>query len=254
MYLCFIDESGTPPKPTAKQPRPYFVIAAVIMHEAQWHGVSDELKKLKAKPEFNIQGEVKWRYFGRDNDDPDNTAAHLNQEERDAFRKQFFEILVKRKSVRSLACVASVKAAYAQHYVNNEEDLYVYTYKCVTERFQYYLQDISRQVGDKQLGLIVADHRGKKQDDLLRHKHHGLVDRASMFSSDYENYVETIFLTQSHLSVGIQFADMVAGAVGRLVNSGDKTFFEMIRPTIRASPAGKIDGYGMVKFPKTGWV
>lgn len=58
MYLCFMDESGSPPKPTSKQPRPYFIISAVIMHEAQWHGIADELKKLKAKPEFNIQGEI----------------------------------------------------------------------------------------------------------------------------------------------------------------------------------------------------
>jgi hypothetical protein len=167
MYLCFMDESGSPPKPSSKHPRPYFIIAAVIMHEAQWHGIADELKKLKAKPEFNINGEIKWRYFGRDNEDADNTVAHLDQAQRDAFRRQFFDILVKRKSVRTLACVASVKGAYAQSYVKTEEDLYAYTYKCVTERFQYYLQDISRQVGDKQLGLIVADHRGNRPRNKL---------------------------------------------------------------------------------------
>jgi hypothetical protein len=51
MYLCFIDESGTPPKPPGSG-KPYFVIGGVIMHEAQWHGISEELRRLKERPEF----------------------------------------------------------------------------------------------------------------------------------------------------------------------------------------------------------
>jgi hypothetical protein len=45
MYLCFIDESGSPPK-RAGSGKPYFVIGGVIMHEAQWHGIAEELRKL----------------------------------------------------------------------------------------------------------------------------------------------------------------------------------------------------------------
>jgi hypothetical protein len=253
MYLCFIDESGHPPKPSATNPRPHFVIAGVIVHEAQWHGIADELRKLKDRPEFKIMGEVKWRFFGPDNADPENPVRHLSREARDQFRRQMYEILTRRKSVKLVACVANAAAAYKQSYVKNAEDLYHYTYKPVSERFQYFLQDISRAVGDQQLGLVVCDHRGKKQDDLLRDRHHKLIDDEQMFSSAYPNYVETIFMTPSHLSVGIQFADMVAGAVGRFYNSGEEQYFEMVRGAFRSSPTGKIDGYGVVKFPGRGW-
>lgn len=200
-----------------------------------------------------VAGEVKWRFFGPENSDAENPVRHLSQDVRDQFRRQMYEILTRRKSVKLVACVANAAAAYAQPYVKNEEDLYHFTYKPVSERFQYFLQDISRVVGDQQLGLVVCDHRGKKQDDLLRRRHHKLIDDAQMFSSSYPNYVETIFMTPSHLSVGIQFADMVAGALGRFYNSGEEQFLDMVRGSFRASPQGKIDGYGVVKFPGRGW-
>jgi hypothetical protein len=155
--------------------------------------------------------------------------------------------------VKIVACVASVEAAYATDYVTDEDDLYRYTYKPVSERFQYFLQDMSHAHGDQQLGIIVADQRGRTQDDLLRSEHHWLVDEQGIFTSKYRNYVETIFLTPSHLSVGIQLADMVAGAIGRSFNSGDQACFELIKPSIRARPNGKIEGYGLVKFPTKGW-
>ena len=48
------------------------------------------------------------------------------------------------------------------------------------------------------------------------------------------------------------FADMAAGALARGFNTGDWTFFQMIRTSIRADSTGDMQGYGVVKFP-TGW-
>ncbi len=228
------------------------MIAGVIIHEAQWHGIASELDKLRFKPEFSVYGEIKWRFFGPENSDPKNPVQHLDQAARDAFRTQFFEIITRRKSVKIVACVAQIEAAYSHTYVHDEEDLYHYTYKPVSERFQYFLQDMSRSIGQQQLGIVVCDHRGKKQDDLLRRHHHKMVEGSGDYISSYDNYIETIFMTPSHRSVGIQFADMVAGAIGRAVNSKDETYFKQIQPSFRASSSGKIDGYGLVKFP-SGW-
>lgn len=247
MHLCFIDESGSPPKPGKVGNRPYFVIAGLIMHEAQWHGVADEVRKLKAR--FKVDGEIKWRYFGPDNTDPDNSVKHLSASDKDAFREALFDILTKRKSVKIIACLADCAAAYETGYVADEEDLYHYAYKPVSERFQYFLQDVSRIVGDKQFGIIVADHRGKKQDEGFRRHHHRLVDNNDRFVSSYENYVETLFLTPSHHSVGIQLADMVAGSIGRAMNTGETRFARLIKPALRTSPKGKIWGFGLVRFP-----
>ncbi|MEQ7874832.1 DUF3800 domain-containing protein [Sphingomonas sp. ASV193] len=253
MYLCFIDESGSPPKPTQIERRPpYFVIAGVIIHEAQWHGISEELNALKNRPEFRVRGEIKWRYFGPQNTDHCNSVAHLDQAARDAFRAAFYAIITKRKAVKIIACVASVAAAYEQPYVRTQEDLYQMTYKPVSERFQYFLQDMERTVGSSQLGIMIADHRGKSQDEGLRHRHHRFVEGDAPVFSTYKNYIETIFLTPSHNSVGIQLADMVAGAIGRKFNSDERQFYDAIEPAFRRNGT-RIDGYGLVKFPTKGW-
>lgn len=253
MYLCFVDESQSPPNPGQANRPPYFVISGIIINEAQWHGIASEFKALKAKPEYNVRGEIKWRYFGPTNQDPHNSVAHLDQQHRNSFREEFYDILTKRKAVRIISCVSSVAAAYETTYVNNQEDLYHYTYKCVSERFQYFLQDIERTAGSSQLGLMVADHRGKQQDEALQRRHHALIDQNAPIFSKYPNYIETLFLTPSHNSVGIQFADMVAGAVGRKYNSNDERYYAKIEPSFRKSPTGAVDGWGIIKFPRQNW-
>jgi len=253
MHLCFLDESSTPPKPTNKGKGRYFVIAGLIMHEDQWHGVAAAMKALLEHRDYRVHGELKWRYFSPHNTDEENSVAHLPEERRNELRTKLFEIITARKSIRIVACVASVDAAYELGYVKDADDLYVYTYKPVTERFQYHLQDVSRAVGSKQLGIVVADHRGKTQDDHLRRQHRGLVQERGKFTSKYDNYVETVFLTPSHHSVGIQLVDLVAGAIGRYYNAKDETYASRLWRSFRASPSGKIEGYGLVKFPKDSW-
>ena len=249
MMICFADESTTPPKPGQKRRPPYFIIAGVFIPISQWHEIANEVQRLKDSPEFSIRGEIKWRYFGRDNDDPKNTVGHLAEQERNAFRDAFFDILRRRNSVKAVAAVANVANCYKQAHIKDEHDLYGYTYKPISERFQYHLQDISRSIGTQQLGLIVSDHRGRKDDERMRREHQKLIHAQSQYISSYDNLVESIFLTPSHNSVGIQFADMIAGAVGRKYNSDDTRWFDNVRPIIREHPNGSIDGYGIIKVP-----
>jgi hypothetical protein len=257
MHFLFIDESGTPPKPEQRDPKPYFIIAGVTVPEGQWQAISQEFSQLKREKKFRVKGEIKWRYFGPSNRDPANSISHLSTTEKDEFREQFFAILTKRNSVKIICCVASVSACYSKAYITTDELLYQYTYKPVSERFQYYLQDLSRIAGSAQLGIIVADHRGRKQDEALRHHHQRLLGQANMNMAQYNNILETIFLTPSHLSVGIQFADMVAGAIGRRFNSnqqGADKFYNLIAGSFRKNPnTGAHEGYGLVRFPADGW-
>lgn len=69
-------------------------------------------------------------------------------------------------------------------------------------------------------------------------------------SSSYNNLIEGVFISPSHLSIGIQFADMVAGAALRFFSKNDSQFLNQIKDTFRKSTSGKIDGYGIIKFPK----
>lgn len=251
MLFCFIDESNTPPKPTKRDPRPYFVMAGVFVPIGQWPGMAAELQKLKERPEFRVRGEIKWRYFGGANNDPKNTVRHLDADARDRFREGLFDIMKKRNSVKIVAAVTKISEFYRAHPSSDDHDLYAYTYKTVTERFQYHLQDLTRQTGSEHLGIFVADHRGRDDDERMRRHHQKLLHATSRTISNYKNVAESLFLAPSHHSIGVQLADMAAGAVARYYNSADKRWFDFIKPAFRTKPDGDINGYGLAKVPNT---
>ncbi len=250
MYLLFVDESGTPPKPDTDN-LAYFVIAGLVVPEDRWTGINDKLTGLKRASHYH--GEVKWRYFAPNNDDKDNPMASWDQDRRNQFRDDVFSIVTETKSCRIVACVSESPTAYTLGNVKTQDDLYFRTYKPVTERFQYLLQDITRASGRDSFGLIVADHRGRGDDERMRLQHERLVRETGRYTSNYSNFIEGLFFAPSHLSVGIQLVDMVAGAIWRAQTHNDRTWYDKLRPSFRASSNGGIDGYGLARFPKGNW-
>lgn len=251
MHLLFVDESGTPPKPGKINPR-YFVVGAIIIPENLWHRLKDALFGMKVRRK--IRGELKWRYFAPDNDDARNPMRLLAQPERDQIREEVYRIITNERGVKTMAAVCSAAAAYKMRSITDQEGLYHLTYKTITERFQYYLQDLTRESGGTVRGIVVADHRGGGDDKRLREHHQKLLYSSGQHVSKYENLTESLFLQKSEMSIGIQLADMVAGAVWRKFERGDDRWYEMIAKTLSNRPTGLVDGYGIIKVPKVGWI
>lgn len=247
MYLCFIDESGTPAKPGKQKPKT-FVIASVIIPDRTWHTLRRNFEKLKRSEGY--EGEVKWRYFAPDNKDQTNPMLDWSQDRKNGFRTALFKILTDQKPIKAVACVCDCLAGYTVQDVETQNDLYFGTYKPVTERFQSFLQDLSRATGTLETGIIVVDQRGRDDDTNMRLRHERLLNEKRRDHASYANLVESLFFAPSHLSVGVQFADLVAGAVWRQYEHNDPTFFDPIRQVFRTDENGQIDGFGIVTFPK----
>lgn len=250
MHLLFVDESGTPAKPNQADPR-YFTFGGIVIPEERWHGVRNQFIGLKRQKKYH--GEVKWRYFAPHNNDDSNPMLAWSQEQKNDFRSALFSIITSTRSIRLICGVCDAPLAYQLGNVSEQEDIYFRTYKVVTERFQYLLQDISRTSGHSTNGLIVSDHRNGPEDNRMREQHERLVRENTKYSSAYENFVETIFLAPSHMSAGMQLADMVAGATHRYFTHNDRTWIDAIRPAFRSNSTGRIDGFGIARFPKGGW-
>lgn len=250
MHILFVDESGTPPEADKAALQPFFVLGGIVIPEDIWAKMAGDLSRLKTH--YGIDGEIKWRYFAPDRGGKPNALSHLTAEQKESLRTQLYETIKRYKSVRLICVVTQTEQAYSKGYVKTGDDLYWYSYKQLTERFQYYMQDLERVVGQKLNGIVVCDHRGPKDDERLRELHHKLMSEKKGVVSSYGNMIEGLFIAPSHLSVGIQFADMVAGAVFRAYKTDDKRFANQIRESFRASSEGRIEGYGLVKFPK-GW-
>lgn len=249
--MLFMDESGTPPKPGAEGQR-YFVAGGIMVPVMVWQSLRDGLYGLKIRR--GLRGELKWRYFAPSNDDLRNPMHQLDADVRNSIRSEVYALICKHRAVKTVACVVSAAAAYEMPSVNEPADIYHLAYKGITERFQYHLQELSRGVGAKQFGIVIADHRGRDDDRILRQVHQKLLHSGGKFISSYDNFVEGLFLTPSHFSVGIQLADLVAGAVWRRFERDDSRCFDELKPSLRRSAAGAIEGYGLIKSPKMGWV
>jgi hypothetical protein len=138
------------------------VIGGVIIPEGAWHGVAKDF----GKATVNVKGELKWKYFGTGN--TGNPLSHLEKDEKEKVRSDVFRTITSRKAVKLICCVTSVEAAYKRPTIVNQDDVYHLTYKGVTERFQYFLQDATRVTGQPQYGIVVSDHRMTNDDKKLR--------------------------------------------------------------------------------------
>lgn len=129
--------------------------------------------------------------------------------------------------------------------VGNQQQLYHFAYKPITERFQYFLQD------QNSLGIIVADHRGRDSDKMLRAHHAALTSNPKATRSGYNRLIEGLFLQDSEHSVGIQIADFVAGSIHRAYAANDGSHATAIKGRIRSDEQGNVLGRGLVLHPKT---
>ena len=251
MHLLFIDESDTPPNPTNASDNPIFVLGGIIISEDYWAKMAADLARLKQK--YDISGEIKWRYFAPVYSDQrvrNHSLSHLEYENKERVRTEIYSIIRKYKSNRLICAIIKARDAYARPYINNADDLYGIGYKQVTERFQYYLQDMQREVGSSMNGIIICDNRAPKSDNRLRELHASLLEGDRYNYSEYKNLIEGLFIAPSHLSIGIQFADMVAGAVYRMAKHNDRRFYDQIADSIRRNPrTGEVRGYGLISWP-----
>ncbi len=240
MHLCFIDESGTPPSsPNTK--RPYFTLGAVIIKDEEWRGVAAAIRGYCTR--HKIRGELKWRYFSPHNSSSESPMLGKSAEERKKLSLEFAKIIAD-SPLTIAACVTDIEAAFQYASVKNQQELYHFSYKPLSERFQYFLQD------NKSLGIIIADHRGRDNDRLFRAHHDSLLAKSGKAVSGYNRMIEGLLLQDSCHSIGIQLADFVAGAIHRAYSTEDAEIAKILKPRFRAKPDGTVQGHGIVHHPK----
>lgn len=249
MELLFLDESGTPAAPDKVDKNPYFVLGGLVVPELQWKALQFALNSIKR--EYDINGEIKWRYFFPH---PKSTKvtplSHLAIDELNGLRARLFELIAEHNSLRVLATIVDTKAYYEQNPDSNAEDMYHDAFREVCCRFQYYLQDRSRANNRLPFyGMVVIDERNNQENKRLENFHYNLLTSDEHDQTQYNNLIEGLFIAASHHSVGVQFADLVAGAVYRKVTKNDSSFYDIIQGNVRSGPYG-VNGFGIMSLPK----
>lgn len=245
MHLLFVDESGSLPPKGKHKCDDKFVLGGIIISEDTWFKIDSGLRTLKRK--YSVDEEIKWRYFYQ-NKDKQTAISHLDKGQKEDLRTDIFRIIASYKSIKIISAVADISQCYRKGYIRSDDELYWYAYKQLIERFQYYLQDLSREAGSKMNGIVICDHRERRQDKRLQNMHYRMMHGEAVHTSTFANILEGVFIVPSHFSTGIQLADMVAGGVYRWFSKNDDRFFKQIEGRVRRAPDGKMDGYGIVEL------
>lgn len=249
MQLYFIDDSGTISPPT-KLSQNHFVLGGLAVPEEQWHNLDRTFFQICKY--FKVHGEIKWRFFGQKpgREDKENTLSHLSILDRDELRKNMLLSLTNHDSIKVIVAVVYMPTVYKQLTFSLPEEVYTLAYQSVIESFQYRLQDLSRETGSKIHGMIISDHRNPTQDFALRNSHNDILRSETTEGLRYPNLIENLFFAPSHHSVGIQFADLISGAIFRHFEHNDNRWYKLIESSIWKSATGQIEGHGLVKIPK----
>jgi hypothetical protein len=245
MHLLFIDESGSLSPIGKHSQEDKFVLGGIVISESTWFKINDDLNILKKK--YNIAGEIKWRYFYT-HENKRTPLSHLGETLKEQLRNDIFTIIARYKSIKIISIIADVGQCYNRTHINSDDELYWFAYKRLIERFQYYLQDLSREAGCKMNGIAVCDHRERRQDKRLQNMHYRMMHGQEVHTSNFANILEGVFIVPSHFSTGIQLADMVAGGIYRWFAKGDDRFYRQMYERVRTGPDGKVEGYGIVRL------
>jgi hypothetical protein len=233
----FIDESGDASMGTT----PNLVLGGVIIRVDQWPSLNSQLDAIKVQYGFNPSIEIKWRHI-RNPGSHTNPVHAFTDNDRVQLGKNVLSIIRGCTSARIMGVVIDKVAAYMRPEIKEPEDIYERAVTFLMERFQYYL----KATGD--FGLVIQDQRQTGQDIRLRAFYRSLLVAGTRWTR-FPAIIENVFLAPSHLSLGIQLADFVAGAIyAAHADKPDNKFFNIIR--------GKITGdrytgvrHGLKKWP-----
>ncbi len=215
-----MDESGTPPR-REKVEDQYLVIAGPVIRLSQWKGIKRDFEATKTR--HGVTGEIKWKDFGTHRASHRNALNGLTHGEKDALRTELLQLVA---SCPLIACVVDVRASYDIQNVETPEDVYRLAYRGAVHLFHEHLSIEATRKDRARKGVIISDHRMRKDDDLLHRHHEDLLSGASGFL--YPHFVETLMFSRSHFSLGLQLADLVAGSIYRAYQNNDTRFAEAL--------------------------
>jgi hypothetical protein len=116
----------------------------------------------------------------------------------------------------------------------------------VTERFHKLLES------EAELGVIVGDSRHREEDASLRRYFGALTESGTPYVR-LDRIVEGLFLGPSHLSIGLQCADLVVSitAAAERGNRQARGYLRTLLPRFAVHPAtGEVEGVGLKRFPE----
>lgn len=257
MYICYLDESGTPEHGASTN---HFVLLGLAIPSETWKVKDAQVATIKAK--YGLQhAEIHTAYMARDY--PEQRAVPnfevltpqarkqgvlaartlklaratkksqtkellKNYRKTDAYihltRAQRVDCL--RELAQLLNSWADVRAfadAHSKPHTKHVPDHFDMAFEQVVTRFNTFLGKTGGT-----LGILVQDNNetvSRRLTQIMRHYH----AKGTVFAH-IDNIVETPLFVDSELTSMVQLADLCAYATRRFFENGERNLFDLIRP------------------------
>lgn len=234
MRVLFVDDSG---HRRGRPQEPYFCFGAFSVDAAHLKQLERRLAVLKKH--WGLQpmpaDEIKFNQIGRDHDTQrrPNPLVRLGYD-RPARIEFGYEVL------RHLVAVPSTivfGVGVDRRQLRPGESAIEWAFKLLTERFEFSLNN-----EDPRVGLIICD-TDDVEDEAMRQA----IYSGSAWTN-LPNIAETVMFVPSHHSPGVQFADFVAGSMGRWWNYRDDKYVERLLPNLSRTRHDDWRGAGLKSF------
>lgn len=266
MYLCYIDESGTPDIPGNTS---HFILAALSLPVWHWRDADREISAIKRRygleeaeihtawllrnyleqsriNNFNAlnrkQRSLEVRRYRNNNllqlQNSNNSRAYRQTKKNYAKTKAYTHLTLEERQdfVAQIAdCVSNWGFArlFAEcidklHFDHQRPQSPVdeQAFEQVISRFEQFLQNTDDSNGQRNYGLVVHD-----DNDTVKRKHTQLMrdfHRKGTLWTKIERTIETPLFVDSQLTSMVQIADLCGYSLRRFVENGDSVLFDKI--------------------------
>lgn len=244
MKVLFLDESGDHNLSVVDPQYPLFVLGGVILDQGYAEAeLTGELNAFKQA----LFGQTDIVLHTADITRNKNGFENLKDA---AFRNRFYAALnaLMRRIRYSVVACAVRKDEHLSRYGVAALDPYMLSLDVLVERFCF---DIGKVSGG---GVIVAERRDPTLDRELELAWLNLKIQGTRYlqAKHIEDRIFGLNLRAKGDNIaGLQLADLVVSPIGRhVLGKPDKEDWKIVQEKFRRSPAGKIEGYGLVVLPQ----
>jgi hypothetical protein len=279
MYLCYVDESGTPETPGNTS---HFVLAGIALPIERWKECDQVIGRMKAANDLR-DAEIHTAWIARAYREQ-SLVANFERLPSDERRRQVLGLrsqeLLRLQRANNRNLYQRTKKFYKQtepyihlsraertrmlqqaadqiggwrfarlfaecidkvHFVTRRNPLPVaeQAFEQVISRLEQYLENTNRNE-DPNFCLIVHDNNPTSEQ-----KHTKLMQtfhRRGTFWTNITNIIETPLYVSSALTGMVQMADLCAYALRRFVENGETDLFNRIFPIADRAPSGRVLG------------
>jgi len=258
-YFCFSDESGdfyTDMSDKSIKRHPYYIRSSLIINSQEWSILNSEMLKLKELYSFKSTDEIKWSYLHSIKIAETNGAKNSKKNKFDFFDCSFKKCLefveesldlLNKLEYKTIVLSFTDNITYRKWRAEN----------ILKQHLRAHMQRVEMgiQGKDDHLAVLFCDPICEDKNKMLQDEYYYFYNK-DRFINKYKPIKDSLNFENSHQSVGIQLADLIAGSFNSFLksdnnnyNDGKNIFKKYVFPHLREIN-GQIIGMGIVDIPK----